>query len=164
MKARYRYRIYPKQEQKTALAQLFGCVRVVWNDSLAFCIEQYQKEEKKPKNGDLQKQFITQAKKTIEREWLGEVSAIPLQQSLNDLNQAYQNFFKSCKGIPPAPLNKGGRKGGRDVKFNVRTGPPRFKKRKSRQSARFTRGGFKVGQHNVYLAKIGKVKIVWSRE
>ena len=148
MKARYRYRIYPKQEQKTALAQLFGCVRVVWNDSLAFCIEQYQKEEKKPKNGDLQKQFITQAKKTIEREWLGEVSAIPLQQSLNDLNQAYQNFFKSCKG----------ERKGQKVK------PPRFKKRKSRQSARFTRGGFKVGQHNVYLAKIGKVKIIWSRD
>ncbi|MGD1698996.1 RNA-guided endonuclease InsQ/TnpB family protein [Dapis sp. BLCC M229] len=25
-------------------------------------------------------------------------------------------------------------------------------------------GGFKVGQHKVYLAKIGKLKIVWSRE
>ncbi|WP_204103981.1 MULTISPECIES: RNA-guided endonuclease TnpB family protein [Spirulina sp. CCY15215] len=148
MKARYRYRIYPKQEQKTALAQLFGCVRVVWNDALAFCIKQYQNKGEKPKNGELQKQFITQAKKTIEREWLGEVSNIPLQQSLNDLNVAYSNFFKSCKG----------ERKGKKVK------PPRFKKRKSRQSARFTRGGFKVGQHNVYLAKIGKVKIVWSRE
>ncbi|MEA5470864.1 RNA-guided endonuclease InsQ/TnpB family protein, partial [Spirulina sp. 06S082] len=148
MKARYRYRIYPKEEQKTALAQLFGCVRVVWNDALAFCIEQYQNKRGKPKNGELQKQFITQAKKTVEREWLGEVSNIPLQQSLNDLNVAYSNFFKSCKG----------ERKGQKVK------PPRFKKRKSRQSARFTRGGFKVGQHNVYLAKIGKVKIVWSRE
>ena len=31
-------------------------------------------------------------------------------------------------------------------------------------TARFTKGGFKVGQHKVYLAKIGKLKIVWSRE
>ena len=86
MKAHYRYRIYPTQEQKTALAQLFGRVRVVRNDALAFCIEQYKKGEKKPKNGEPQKQIITQAKKTKEKKWLGEISAISLQQSLNDLN------------------------------------------------------------------------------
>ena len=44
------------------------------------------------------KRVITQAKKTEHREWLSEISAILLQQSLNDLNQAYQNFFKSTKG------------------------------------------------------------------
>ena len=59
-------------------------------------------------------------------------------QSLNDLNQAYQNFFKSTKGT----------RKGKPVK------PPRFKTRKSKQSARFTKGGFKVGQHKVYLAKV----------
>ena len=37
--------------------------------------------------------------------------------------------------------------------------------KKSRQTARFTKGGFKVGQHKVPSnAKIGKLKIVWSRE
>ncbi len=71
---------------------------MVWNDSLACCQEQYRSGEKKPTNSELKKQFITQAKKTEYREWLSEVSAIPLQQSLNDLNQAYQNFFKSTKG------------------------------------------------------------------
>ncbi len=30
-----------------------------------------------------------------EKEWLGEVSAIPLQQSLRDLEQSYSNFFGS---------------------------------------------------------------------
>ncbi|NES66207.1 MAG: IS200/IS605 family element transposase accessory protein TnpB, partial [Okeania sp. SIO2D1] len=130
------------------LAQLFGCVRVVWNDSLACCQQKYKLGEKKPTNSELQKQFITQAKKAEYREWLSEVSAIPLQQSLNDLNQAYQNFFKSTKG----------QRKGRPIK------PPKFKRRKSKQTARFTQGGFKVGQHKVYLAKIGKLKIVWSRE
>ncbi|GGA37905.1 hypothetical protein CYANOKiyG1_55960 [Okeania sp. KiyG1] len=67
---------------------------------------------------------------------------------MNDLNQAYQNFFTSTKG----------KRKGRPVK------PPRFKIRKSKQTARFTKGGFKVGQHKVYLAKIGKLKIVWSRK
>ncbi|GFZ95429.1 transposase [Okeania sp. KiyG1] len=122
--------------------------RVVWNDSLACCQEKYKSGGKKPTNSQLQKQFITQAKKTENREWLQEVSNIPLQQSLNDLNQAYQNFFQSTKG----------QRKGKPVK------PPKFKSRKSKQTARFTRGGFKVGQHKVYLAKVGKLKIVWSRE
>ena len=93
MKARFKYRIYPTPGQKYRLAKLFGSVRVVWNDSLACCQEKYKSGEKKPTNYELQKQFITQAKKAEYREWLSEVSAIPLQQSLNDLNQAYQNFF-----------------------------------------------------------------------
>ena len=31
-------------------------------------------------------------------------------------------------------------------------------------TARFTKGGFKVAQLMVYLAKIGTLKILWSRE
>jgi putative transposase len=145
MKARYRYRIYPNNVQKIKLSQLFGCVRVVWNDALAHCLELRKQGIKKPSNGDLQKLLITQAKLTEERVWLKEVSNIPLQQSLNDLNQAYDNFFNSCKGK---------RKG-------KKVNPPKFKSRKNKQSARFRRDGFKIHQHNkVYLAKIGKVKIV----
>ncbi|NEQ40467.1 MAG: IS200/IS605 family element transposase accessory protein TnpB [Okeania sp. SIO3I5] len=148
MKSRFKYRIYPTPGQKHRLAKLFGCVRVVWNDSLACCQEKYKLGENKPTNSELQKLFITQAKKTEDREWLSEVSNIPLQQSLNDLNQAYQNFFKSTKG----------QRKGKAIK------PPKFKTRKSKQTARFRKDGFKLGQHKVYLAKIGKLKIVWSRE
>ncbi|WP_293063552.1 helix-turn-helix domain-containing protein [Okeania sp. SIO2B3] len=122
MKARFRYRIYPTTGQKHQLAKLFGCVSVVWNDSLASCQEKYKLEENKPTNSELEKQLITSAKKTENREWLSEVSAIPLQQSLNDLNQAYQNFFRSTKG----------QRKGRPIK------PPKFKSRKSKQTARFT--------------------------
>lgn len=148
MKARYRYRCYPTPSQKLALAKLFGCVRVVWNDALSFCISEYKGGKKKPKNAELQKQFITQAKKLKEREWLSEVSAIPLQQSLNNLEQAYQNFFNSCKGT---------RKG-------QRVKPPKFKKRKSQQSAHFTKLGFSFKGEKVYLAKIGKIDVLWSRQ
>lgn len=61
MKARYQYRFYPTDQQRQSLAQLFGCVRVVWNDALAIC----KQAEKLPKNGDLQKVVITQAKKLM---------------------------------------------------------------------------------------------------
>ena len=41
---------------------------------------------------------LTAAKKTPERAWLGEVSAVVLQQALADLNVAYRNFFASVTG------------------------------------------------------------------
>jgi putative transposase len=124
MKARYRYRFYPTDQQRQSLAQVFGCVRVVWNDALAVC----KQSEKLPSNNDLQKLVITQAKKTEERGWLATVSNIPLQQSVADLGVAYKNFFNSLKGK---------RKG-------KRVGAPKFKKKTGRQSARFRIGGFSI--------------------
>jgi putative transposase len=143
MKSSYQYRIYPIDQQQRSLARLFGCVRVVWNDALGLC----KQSEELPKNGDLQKICITQAKHLKERAWLGKVSAIPLQQSIADLGVAYKNFFDSLKGK---------RKG-------QKVGSPKFKKKDNRQSARFTRGGFKIKGNKVYLAKIGNLKTLWSR-
>ena len=144
MKARYKYRIYPTSQQQQSLAQLFGCVRAVWNDALALC----KQAEKKPSSAELQKIVITQAKKTEERAWLEEVSCVPLQQSVADLDVAFKNFFNSCKG----------KRTGRKV------GYPKFKKRTSSQSARFRVGGFSIKGDGVYLAKIGIVNPIWSRE
>ena len=144
MKARYRYRFYPTEPQKKSLAQLFGCVRVVFNDALALC----RKSQKLPKITQLSNLVITQAKKTTERAWLREVSSVALQQSIRDLGVAYHNFFTSIKG----------KRKGRKVN------PPRFKKRRNQQSARLTRNAFTIKNDAVYLAKIGIVKPILSRE
>ncbi|MEM1293518.1 MAG: RNA-guided endonuclease TnpB family protein [Cyanobacteria bacterium P01_H01_bin.162] len=146
MKARYQYRIYPTTHQQIELAKLFGCCRVVWNDALAL-IKSTPKGEKWPSNAELQKICITQAKKTEKREWLAEVSNIPLQQAIQDLGVAFKNFFA---------YRKGQRKG-------QRVGFPRFKKKLSRQSARFRKGGFSLKAAKVYLAKVGEIKTKWSR-
>ena len=143
MKARYQYRIYPTDLQRKSLAQVFGCVRVVFNDALALC----KSSEKLPKSSELQKLCITQAKKTEERQWLKEVSNIPLQQSVADLGVAYKNFFDSLSG----------KRKGKGV------GYPRFKKKHHQQSARFRKGGFSIHSNKVYLAKIGLLKTKWSR-
>ena len=143
MKARYQYRIYPTYQQRKLLAQVFGCVRVVFNDALALC----KNSEKLPKNSELQTLCITQAKKTQQREWLKEVSNIPLQQSIADLGVAYKNFFNSISGK---------RKG-------KKAGYPKFKKKHNRQTARFRKGGFSIRENKVYLAKIGLLKTIWSR-
>ena len=143
MKARYQYRIYPTDQQQQSLAQLFGCVRVVWNDALATC----KQAEKLPRYDQLSA-MLTQTKKTEAREWLNLVSAVPLQQSLRQLRIAYKNFFDSLNGK---------RKG---KKLNS----PKFKKKSNQQSATFTDNAFKFSDGIVYLAKIGNLKPIWSRE
>ncbi|WP_414622870.1 RNA-guided endonuclease InsQ/TnpB family protein [Calothrix sp. CCY 0018] len=144
MKARYQYRFYPTDQQQQSLAQLFGCVRVVFNDALALC----KQSDKLPSNNDLQKLVITQAKKTAERAWLSTVSNIPLQQSVADLGVAYKNFFDSLKGKSKSK----------------KVGTPKFKNKTNQQSARFRIGGFSIKGDEIYLAKIGNIKPIWSRE
>jgi putative transposase len=143
MKARYQYRFYPTDQQQQSLAQLFGCVRVVWNDALAMC----KQAEKLPGFNKLSA-LLTQTKKTIERGWLADVSSVPLQQSLRNLDVAYRNFFNSRNGK---------RKGGK-------MGIPKFKKKTSKQSAEFTKAAFSIDGKNVYLAKIGDLQPIWSRD
>ncbi|MDB9447723.1 transposase [Anabaena sp. CS-542/02] len=143
MKARYQYRFYPTNQQQQSLARLYGCVRVVWNDALAFC----KQSEKLPGYNKLSA-MLTQAKKTQERKWLSDVSSVPLQQSLRHLDVAYKNFFNSLKGK---------RKG-------KKVGVPRFKKKTNSQSAEFTKAGFSIKDGVVYIAKIGNIKPIWSRD
>lgn len=145
MKARYQYRIYPRPTQIELLAKAFGCSRVVWNDSLWIYKNAFKNGEPRPK--DVDKRVITQAKKTTERAWLSEVSNIVLQQSFRDLQTAWNNYFSSLNGT---------RKG-------KPVGKPKLKKKTSRQSMRFRKGGFSVHSCSVKLAKIGHVPMVMSR-
>ncbi|WP_083862252.1 RNA-guided endonuclease TnpB family protein [Baaleninema simplex] len=142
MKARYKYRFYPTDRQRVSLAQLFGCVRVAWNDALAS-----SKSDKYPGYKALSK-ALTQSKKTEERRWLNDVSSVPLQQSLKQLDAAFKNFFNSLKGK---------RKG-------KKVGQTRFKKKTNRQAATFTKTAFSIKGDVVYLAKIGDFKPIWSRK
>ncbi|MEV6865613.1 transposase, partial [Streptosporangium subroseum] len=95
MQLRYNYRVYPNAGQRRTLAQAFGCARTVFNDGLRARTDARERGLPYISDGDLSKQVITQAKLTPERAWLGEVSAVVLQQALADLNTAYRNFF-SC--------------------------------------------------------------------
>jgi putative transposase len=118
---RYGFRLYPNGPQRAAPARAFGCARVVFNDALRARETARAEGAPFPKAGELSKLLITEAKKTVERVWLGEVSAVVLQQSLRDLDTAYRNFFDGLKGKRP------------------QTGAPRFKsKRDNRQAVRFT--------------------------
>ncbi|MET8075265.1 RNA-guided endonuclease TnpB family protein [Streptomyces sp. NPDC005303] len=150
MQLRYAFRLYPEPGQRTALARAFGCARVVFNDAVRAREDARTAGLPFPKAAELSKRLITQARHTVERCWLGEVSSVVLQQALRDVEAAYRNFFASLKGE---------RKG-------KRVGAPRFKSRKdTRQSIRFTANAcWKITSGGrLALPKIGAVRVKWSR-
>ncbi|MEV4076631.1 RNA-guided endonuclease InsQ/TnpB family protein [Nonomuraea fuscirosea] len=150
MQLRYNVRLYPTPGQQIALAKAFGCARVVFNDGLR--ARQEARENGLPyiSDADVSRLVITQAKKTLERSWLGEVSSVVLQQALADLNSAYRNFFASITGKRKGP----------------KVAPPRLRSRKdNRQAIRFTRNArFSItAGGRLRLPKIGDVTVKWSR-
>lgn len=150
MQLRYAYRLNPTPGQRQALARAFGCARVVFNDVVAARRTAREQGDPYPTDGTLSK-ALTAAKRTPERAWLAEVSAVVLQQALADANTAYRNFFASVKGA------RKGRK----------LGAPRFRSRKDRaQSIRFTKAArFRVTPAGrLRLPGIGDVPVRWSRD
>ncbi len=149
MQLRYQYRVYPTPGQQNRLARAFGCARVVFNDALRARQDAYAAGVKLS-DTDVQKQVVTAAKKTPQRAWLAEVASVVLVQACQDARRAYRNWFDSMSGK---------RKG-------RRIGPPRFRSRKdNRQSIRLTRNGFSLrSSGKLYVAKVGEVKVAWSRE
>ncbi len=146
MQVRCRYRIYPEPAQQQALARVFGCARVVFNDCL-LVREQCHAAGEKISDTEVQRRVITLAKCTPERAWLSEVASVALVQACQDARRAYRNWFDSLSGQ---------RKG-------RRVGRPRFRSKRGRQSIRLTRNGFALHGDLLYVAKVGEVRVRWSR-
>jgi putative transposase len=146
MLVRYRYRIDPTSAQRQALARAFGCARVVYNDALRARQDAYAAGERLS-DTNVQRRVITLAKQTPERAWLGEVASVALVQACQDARRAWRNWFDSLSGT---------RKG-------RRVGHPRFHTKRGRQSIRLTRNGFALHGQRLYVAKVGDLKVRWSR-
>ncbi|MDR0592610.1 MAG: helix-turn-helix domain-containing protein, partial [Bifidobacteriaceae bacterium] len=169
--SRFNYRAYPDKGQCQALARLFGCVRVVYNDFVAARRAAHSAKQPIPSANDLCKRLITDAKKTPERAWLAEVSVTPVQQAARHAQGAHARFYSYLKArrefnakIKVGLLPK-------DAKPPRRVGRPVFKTRSGRQSAEFTRSArFQVRHPDgckwgwVRLPKIGWVKFRWTRD
>jgi IS605 OrfB family transposase len=147
---RYSFRLDPAPAQRVALARAFGCARVVFNDAVALRNHAHAQGLPFVSDAELSRRVITAARKSAERAWLGEVSAVVLQQALADACAAFRNFFASTTGRRKGP----------------RLGPPRFRSRKdNRQAIRFTRNArFSItAGGKLRLPKIGDIKVRWSR-
>jgi putative transposase len=146
MQLRYRYRIDPTPGQCQALARAFGCARVVYNDALAERQRAFQAGER-VSDTEVQRRVVTFAKQTPERAWLAEVASVVLVQACQDARRAYRNWFGSLTG----------KRRGR------RVGRPRFRTKHGRQSIRLTRNGFALHGTRLYVAKVGDLRVRWSR-
>jgi putative transposase len=134
----YRCRAYPDEAQQQILARTFGCVRVVWNQTLAARHARYVMERKSMSYAETDR-ALTAMKKDQDLAFLNEVSSIPLQQALRHQHRAFSAFF------------------GRRARY------PRFKSRRSRQSAHYTRSGFSMRGGELRLAKTASpLRFVWS--
>jgi putative transposase len=120
------------------LARTFGCVRVVWNCTLAARHARWHLERKGTNYAETDR-ALTAMKRAPGLAFLSEVSSVPLQQALRHQHRAFTAFFAR------------------------RARSPRFKSRRSRQSAHYTRSAFSMRDGVLRLAKMSApLRFVWS--
>lgn len=138
MRRAYKVRAYPDRDQEAILNRTLGCVRLVWNKTLADRQRRYTVEGKSTSYKDTDA-TLTAWKKTAELAFLNEVSSVPLQQALRHQHAAFSNFFAG------------------------RARYPRFKSRHGRQSAHYTRSAFRMKSDGLWLAKTSSpLRLAWS--
>ena len=145
MEYSYKFRLYPTAEQQEQMSRNFGCCRYVFNHFFTQRQEQYKETGKTPTRFQ-QDKSLTMLKRELP--WLKEVDSTSLQATLQDLDAAFQNFF-------------------RRVKQGEKPGYPRFKsKHDHRQSYKSKCVGtnIKILDKAVQLPKLGRVKCRISRE
>lgn len=141
MKQAFRFRFYPTPEQESALNRTFGCVRVVWNHMLAERHRRWHVDSQSTSYIQANAE-LTALKRRSEMAFLSEVSSVPLQQCLRHQQKAMTAFFEK------------------------RSRYPRFKSRRNRQAAEYTRSAFSYDPpaRSLTLAKMdAPLNIVWSR-
>jgi putative transposase len=131
-------RLYPTESQQVHLAQAFGCVRWVWNQSLDVMTSTYKETGKSVSAMDMKKQIPIWK---TEHDWLKECYSQCLQQSVLNLGVAFKNFFEG------------------------RTGFPHFKSRHGRQSIQFPQKVSVLNDAEIkFPGKLGTVKAKVHRD
>ena len=93
----FRYRIMPTASQAELINKHIGCARFVYNNALAFKQYEYAKDKTNHSWYSLVKRLPDLKK---ENEWLKEVNSQSLQQSIVNMNTAFENFFKGRADFP----------------------------------------------------------------
>jgi putative transposase len=140
MQKAYRYRFYPTTEQESLLRRTMGCARLVYNKALAARTEAWYERQERI---DFVKtsSMLTAWKKQEDLDFLNDVSSVPLQQGLRNLQKAFANFWAG------------------------RAKYPNFKKKRNGGSAEFTKAAFRWKDGQVFLAKcLEPLAIRWSQD
>lgn len=137
----YKYRIYPDKEQENLISRTLGSCRFVFNHFLAVRRDQWKANHQSVTYIQTAS-MLTDLKRREETCWLKEVDSMALQESLRNLDTAYQNFFAK------------------------RAKYPRFKSKHCHSQSYRTRNqsnGIRFVDGKLKLPKIGLVKIKQHR-
>lgn len=94
----YKYRIYPNKQQEELIQKTFGCVRFVYNQTLSYKRDKYEKENINVSGYDCKKYMVNSLKN--EYEWLRGVDKWALDNAVLDMDNAFQNFFNKLCDFP----------------------------------------------------------------
>ena len=135
-----RQRIYPTKSQESLFWLFFGHCRFVWNFFLELITQEYQEHKKSFSYLECSLK-LTKMKRQKEYLWLGQISAISLQQSLRMLQTAFQRFFKKQANYP------------------------KFKKKYKKESFHLMKNGFRLENGKLYIARCKTpIKVRWSKK
>lgn len=138
----YKFRIYPNKTQQELINKTLGCTRFVYNHFLAVRRDEWTANHKSVTYNQTSA-MLTDLKRYEEYSWLKQVDSMALQESLKNLDAAYQKFFKKL------------------AKY------PRFKSKHNHNQSyrtRNTHNCIRIVDKRIKLPKIGTVKIKQSRE
>ena len=134
----FKFELMPNGAQVHKMKQFCGCSRFVFNRALAYQNEQYQKDNSFKFSYRKIADLLPEWKR--EFTWLKNCHSQVLQQSIKDLDKAFENFFAK------------------------RSNFPKFKRKGEKDSFRFPQGCKLEQQNNrIYFPKIGWVRYRNSR-
>jgi hypothetical protein len=146
-KRAYRYRFYPTPDQVAILARTFGSARFVYNWALRRRTDaSYLRQERISYAAT--SAALTALKGEPAIAWLNEVSSVPPQEALRQLDRAFRPFFAGRATSPT---------------FNT---SPTFKKKRGRQAAEYSTAAFhwEAEKRRLTLATMdAPLASVWSR-
>jgi putative transposase len=137
----YQFELMPHGQQQRNMRRFVGACRFVFNKSLAWQKEQYASDQTIRFSYTVLANLLPLWKQDPNLAWLKESPSQALQQTLKDLERAYQNFFSQ------------------------RADFPRFKKKGQSDSYRYPQG-CKLDQRNsrIFLPKLGWMRYRNSRD
>jgi IS605 OrfB family transposase len=137
----FKFRIYPNKTQQNLINRILGCCRFAYNHFLAIRRDEWTANHKSVTYNQTSA-LLTDLKRREDYCWLKQADSMALQESLKNLDTAYQNFFKH------------------QAKY------PRFKSKHTHSQSYRTRNqsnGIRIVDKRLKLPKIGTVKIKQSR-
>ena len=135
----YQFRLYPNRDQQEQIIKTLGCGRYIYNRFLDIRSKAYE-ESKKSLSYSETSRLLTELKKELP--WLKEADSMALQESLRDLDRAFQNFFKKHSGYPV---------------FHSRHNPNQSYRTRNQSD------GIRISGNYIMLPRLGAVKFRQSR-